>query len=167
MKEFDSDGRILCKIQASIFEDSLKMPCSSAIFIRRFMNSSAAISMDDKSYLNMSSNTDTVFEDLNREYGEISYGKTKYASSELNWIGYLYRYWAYVFDWQSPRIYKTVNGREMHSLYLAYHSLDPAQAIERIAEAKGIELSSGKDEADRIAEGVKILRRIKSEKETT
>ncbi len=160
MREFDSDGRLLCKIQASIFEDSLKIPGSSAIFIRRFMNSAVAGSMDDKSYLNLSSNIETVFEDLNREYGETEYGKIKYSSNELNWIGYLYRYWAYVFEWSSSKIFKTVNGREMHSIYLAYHSLDPEQAIARIAESKGIDISAA-DNTDRIKEGVEILKRLK------
>jgi hypothetical protein len=160
MREFDSDGRLLCKIQASIFEDSLKIPGSSAIFIRRFMNSAVAGSMDDKSYLNLSSNIETVFEDLNREYGETEYGKIKYSSNELNWIGYLYRYWAYVFEWPSSKIFKTVNGREMHSIYLAYHSLDPEQAIARIAESKGIDISAA-DNTDRIKEGVEILKRLK------
>ena len=160
MREFDSDGRLLCKIQASIFEDSLKIPGSSAIFIRRFMNSAVAVSMDDKSYLNLSSNIEAVFEDLNREYGETEYGKIKYSSNELNWIGYLYRYWAYVFEWSSSKIFKTINGREMHSIYLAYHSLDPEQAIARIAESKGIDISAA-DNTDRIKEGVEILKRLK------
>ena len=164
MKEFDSDGRLLCKIQASIFEDSLKNPGSSAIFIRRFMNSAVAASMDDKSFLNLSSNSETVFEDLNREYGATEYGKTKYSSNELNWIGYIYRYWAYVFQWPSRRIYKTINGREMHSIYLAYHSLDPEQAIARIAESKGIDISATENNPGRIQEGVEILRKIKGEK---
>ena len=39
----------------------------------------------------------------------------------------------------SKRIYKIIQARELGALYHPYHSLDPAQAIERICEAKGID----------------------------
>ena len=44
---------------------------------------------------------------------------------------------------------------ELRKLYYPYHSLDPAQAVERIMEAKGL------TEPDDIQRGVEILRRIR------
>ena len=48
--------------------------------------------------------------------------------------------------------------KELRQLYYPYHSLDPAQAIERILESKNL------GEEDLTQKGVEILRRIMSEK---
>lgn len=46
MREFDADGLLVCRYQASIFERSLiKTECGSAVFIRRFMNSDVAATL--------------------------------------------------------------------------------------------------------------------------
>ena len=83
-----------------------------------------------------------------------SYGKEKYSEAELYWIGYIYRYWSYTYQKTSKQIYKFIKPKELRSLYYPYHSLDPAQAIERILEAKGV------DEKDMTARGVEIMREI-------
>ena len=72
----------------------------------------------------------------------------------MYWIGYIYRYWSYTYQKTSKQIYKFIKPKELRSLYYPYHSLDPAQAIERILEAKGV------DEKDMTARGVKIMREI-------
>lgn len=69
-------------------------------------------------------------------------------------MGYLYRYWAYTYEISSKHVYKQMKANELRKLYYPYHSLDPAQAIERILESKGIE------EEDYIEKGVRILREI-------
>jgi hypothetical protein len=53
-------------------------------------------------------------------------------------------------------MYKIIKPNELKRLYFSYHSLDPAQAIERILESKGIS-----SEDDMISRGVEILRRIR------
>ena len=70
-------------------------------------------------------------------------------------MGYLYRYWACAFGMSSRAIYKIVGANELRSLFFAYHSFDPEQAIRRIAESKGIKLDE-----DPIEKGVAALRRI-------
>ncbi len=163
MRSFDNDGKLLCDVQAKIFETSLNYPASSPIFIRRFMNSTVAEAMDDVHYLDRSDSPDAVFAEIDRQYGATSYGKIKYSANELNWIGYLYRYWAYTYEWSSKNIYQTVSAREMDRLYQAYHTLDPAQAIERILEAKGLCIQTNEKDVNRICEGAAILRRIREE----
>ena len=37
----------------------------------------------------------------------------------------------------SSQVYKIVKPKELRGLFLPYHTLDPAQAIERIMEVKG------------------------------
>ena len=139
MKKIDHDGLILCRIQGSIFENSLKKTnTGSVIFIRRFMFSDIAKEFDSKAYLDGTLTKDEVFELIENEYGKSSYGKNKYNSEALYWIGYLYRYFAYTYELSSKQVYRIIRPKELNGLYLAYHSFDCAQAIERILEAKNI-----------------------------
>jgi len=139
MRKIDHDGLLLCKIQGAIFENSLKKTnTSSEIFIRRFMLSDIAKQFDSKAYLDGTLIKDEVFELIEEEYGESSYGRNKYNSEVLYWIGYLYRYFSYTYELTSKQVYRYVKPKELNGLYLAYHTLDCAQAIERILEAKNI-----------------------------
>ena len=155
MKKIDEMGLKTCKIQAEVFSDSvIKTNCSSPIFIRRFMNSQVAQRMDLGGFLFEACDVDQIFQEIEAEFGESSYGREKYSESELYWIGYIYRYWSYTYQKTSKQIYKLIKPKELRGLYYPYHSLDPAQAIERILEAKGL------DEKDMTAQGVKIMRNI-------
>lgn len=155
MKKIDEIGLKLCKIQADVFSESLSREnCSSLIFVRRFMNSQVAQRMDTGTFLFEACDINQVFDEINEEFGYTSYGKEKYSEPEMYWIGYIYRYWAYTSAKTSKQIYRIIKPKELRDLYYPYHSLDPAQAIERILEAKGI------SEADLTAKGVKILREI-------
>ena len=102
MKEMDKDGLILCEIQGRIFEESYdKYETSSPVFVRRFMNSKLAEEMDAEGFLERPFNEEDAFGTLDKEFGQSSYGTTKYSPDILNWIGYLYRYWAYTYDMPS------------------------------------------------------------------
>ena len=139
MRKINHDGLLLCKIQGIIFENSLKKTnTSSEIFIRRFMLSDIAKQFDSKAYLDGTLTKDEVFELIEEEYGESNYGKNKYNSEVLYWIGYLYRYFSYTYELTSKQVYRYVKPKELNGLYLAYHTLSCAQAIERILEAKNI-----------------------------
>ncbi len=154
MRKIDETGLKLCKIQADVFAASVaETKCSSLIFIRRFMNSNVARRMDMEGFLFEACDTNQIFEEINMEFGDSSYGKEKYGQSELYWIGYIYRYWSYIHKKTSKQIYRIIKPKELCDLYYPYHSLDPAQAIERILEAKGVE-------EDLTARGVKIMRDI-------
>lgn len=139
MRKIDHDGLLLCKIQGAIFENSLKKTkTSSEIFIRRFMFSDIAKEFDSKAYLDGTLTKDEVFELIEEEYGKSNYGKNKYNSEALYWIGYLYRYFSYTYELTSKQVYRYVKPKELNGLYLAYHTLDCSQAIERILQAKNI-----------------------------
>lgn len=161
MKKMDTDGLVLCDIQGKIFEESSENEqCSSNIFIRRYINSAVCKRLDTTSFLNESSSSLKIFEEINEEYGRSVYGKTKFSKEELFWIGYILRYAAYVYEISSKKLYKIVNASQLRKLYYPYHTLDPHQAIDRIFEAKGITLSRSEEETTRL--GVTILRRIKA-----
>ena len=55
-------------------------------------------------------------------------------------------------------MYKIVKPKELRGLFLGYHSLDPAQAIERILESKGM-LFDDESELKRQFEIYKAIRR--------
>lgn len=155
MKKIDEEGLRLCALQAEVFAESLgATQCSSPIFIRRFMNSQAAARMDKRGFLLEASDEAHILNEVDMQYGPTSYGKERYGREELYWIGYLYRYWAYTYEKSSKQVYKQIKAKELRKLYYPYHSLDPAQAIERILE------SSGSKEEDYTEKGVRILRRI-------
>lgn len=139
MKTMDKDGLLLCNLQAKAFELSLNtLEMSSEIFIRRFMYSRIAREMDSMAVLQTNLQAKDILDLLEEEYGKSTYGSVKYARDEIYWIGYLYRYFAYTYDKTSLQVYKTVKPKELRGLFLPYHTMDPAQAIDRILEGKGL-----------------------------
>lgn len=155
----DENGLRLCDMQAKIFAGTLKYTeCSSAVFIRRFMLSEFARRMDSGSVLYETITETDVYSEIEAEYGKTSYGCENYSYDELYWIGYIYRYWCYIYATDSKKVYRIILPKELRKLYFPYHSLDPENAIERILEAKGIKND------DMIAKGVNILRNIQNNK---
>ena len=118
------------------------------------MNSQVAQRMDAGGFLFEACDVNQIIEEVDTEFGESSYGSEKYTENEMYWIGYIYRYWAYTYQQTSKQIYRFIKPKELRDLYYPYHSLDPAQAIERILEARGVR------EDDLTARGVRLLREI-------
>ena len=139
MIKIDRDGLLLCELQAKAFELSITLQnTSSEIFVRRFMNSKVAKDMDNLSFLQTNLQPKDMLERVDEEYGESNYGSKKFAANEMYWIGYIYRYYAYTYGKSSQQIYKTLKPKDLRDVYLPYHTMDPAQAIDRILESKGI-----------------------------
>lgn len=158
MKKMDKDGMLLCELQAKTFELSLKLTeTSSEIFIRRFMNSDVAKMLDNTSILETNLQPQDIIESIQEQYGVSHYGSVKYTENEMYWIGYLYRFFAYTYELQSRRVYKIVKSKELRGLFLPYHILDPAQAVERILEAKGLCF----DEESELRRQYEIYKRIR------
>lgn len=148
MKTFDRNGQLLCELQAKAFELSVdQTQMSSAVFIRRFMNSQAAKRLDDGSILTSNILPVDLLDLLEEQYGPSQYGSRQYSHDELFWIGYVYRYFAYTYEKSSSYVYKIVKPQELWELFPAYHTLDPSQAIERILEAHHFQ--NAKNELDR------------------
>ncbi|MBQ8260897.1 MAG: antitoxin [Lachnospiraceae bacterium] len=160
MRKISTDGLLLCKLQAETFEISIeKTDASSEIFIRRFMKSEIAKRLDNESILESNIQANDILDIINEEYGISNYGSVKYSKNEIYWIGYIYRFFAFTYDMTSAQVYKIVKPKELRGLYLAYHTLDPVQAVERILESKGM-LINPKEELNRQYE---IFKRIRKE----
>ena len=159
MRKIDNDGLILCEIQAKAFElSATAQDTSSEVFIRRFLNSDAAKKMDNPAVLQSNTQAADLLNLIDEEYGKSEYGSVKYRVNELYWIGYIYRYYAYTYDKTSKQVYKTVKPKELRGLFLPYRTMDPAQAIDRILEAKGL-ANDGADEEKRQLEIFKRIRK--------
>lgn len=162
MKKINKDGLLLCELQATAFENSAdKIDSSSEIFIRRFMKSKIAKRLDDESVLESNIQANDILQLVDEEYGVSNYGSIKYTRNELYWIGYVYRYFAITYELTSAQVYKIVKPKELRSLFLPYHTMDPSQAIERILEAKGLLL----DENMELERQYKIFKRIRQSKD--
>ena len=160
MRKISNDGLLLCKLQAETFEKSIdKMDTSSEIFIRRFMKSEIAKRFDNESVLESNIQANDILELINEEYGISNYGSVKYTRNEIYWIGYIYRYFASTYEMSSAQVYKIVKPKELRGLFLPYHTMDPAQAIERILEAKNMIV----DEEAELRRQYEIFKRIRKE----
>ena len=133
MRKIDEIGLKLCKMQADVFSASAnETNCSSPIFMRRFMNSQVAQRMDLGGFLFEACDVNRIFEEIDAEFGESSYGKEKYSEAELYWIGYIYRYWSSIWlketsNWQGDSISFWKRRREGRGGYAAYHKQDQSR----------------------------------------
>lgn len=161
MRKIDKDGLLLCDMQGKTFELSVTaQDNSSEIFIRRFMNSEVAKQLDNMAVLQSNIQAADILSLIDEEYGKSNYGSVKYTPNELYWIGYLYRYFAYTYDKTSVQVYKIIKPKELRGLFLPYHTMDPAQAIDRILEAKGL----ANDSVDEEKRQFLIYKRIRENK---
>lgn len=93
------------------------------------------------------------------QYGASTYGKEKFSNEEMHWIGYIYRYWAYINEKSSKEIYKIMKPEQLRKLYFPYHSLDPLQAIDRMKEEAD---PVNQNDLDDISRGVIALRKVRN-----
>ena len=157
MKSMDSYGLKLCAFQADIFEESLSATdCGSRIFVRRFMMSKLAKRMDGGGSLFEGIDVSAAINEISDQYGPSSFGKDRYGAQEIHWMGYIYRYWCYIFELSSKQVYRIIKPDELNKLYYPYHSLDPEVAIQRILESKRITPEND------IIRGAQVMRRIRA-----
>jgi hypothetical protein len=158
MKNIDKDGLLLSKIQGNIFLNSLNYTSSSTeVFIRRYMNSSIVETLDSKAFLDDSLTIKEVFKNIEEEYGKTSYGTNKYSKETLYWIGYIYRYMAYIYELSSKQVYNIIKPKELNERYYLYHTYDTNLAILNILEEKDISF-------DAIKLNKKLLSLLKTKK---
>ena len=142
MKQINTDALLMFNMQAELFERSVdKVNTSSEVFVRRFMNSNVAREFDSGAILDDTKSIQAIFCEIEEEYGESDYGSIKYNKDVMYWCGYLYRYFSYLYELSSKQAYKYLPLKYVSSTYEAYHTLDVKQAIDRLLEAKGIDLS--------------------------
>ncbi|MBD9227293.1 MAG: antitoxin [Clostridiales bacterium] len=123
------------------------------------MRSKIAKNLDNESVLECNIQANDILQLVDEEYGVTDYGSVKYTHNEMYWIGYLYRYFAFTYELSSVQVYKIVKPKELRGLFLPYHTMDPAQAVERILEAKGMILNDDRE----LERQYEIFKKIRSQ----
>ena len=145
MKKAGFNCKNLCKMQANLFLHYYKYSsCSPLVFARRFMTSKVAERFDTTEILLESSTEKNLVEEIDAQYCRTSHGKVEENLEAMYWIGYIYRYWCYVYEVKSKVLIQALPPSELYKRYYVYHSMDLDYAIERIAEEENICLAPKK-----------------------
>ena len=126
----------LCDEQGFLFEQSASLSLNSPTFIRRYMNSALALSLDEEEDDVYAFSLTDLFAIVNAPYPQIQEGIAgkHYPKEILYWMGYLYRYWAYYRYRNSKSLYRLCPSTTLYPAYFAYHTMDPKTAIENLEE---------------------------------
>ncbi len=126
---------LLCDMQGQLFELSANKGYSSEKFVKVFMTSSFAESLDsDFDHLQWAGK-EYILEIIEDELSDklIIDGKTL-DKEILFWTGYVYRYWHFYTGESSLKIYKQAPLSTMKAIYYAYHTLSVELAIDKLKE---------------------------------
>ena len=123
----------MASMQASIFEKSSERNISSYYFIQEFMNSDDAKSLDDLSFLYGGSSELEIYINIinNAKRKE---GGTIYPPEIMHWIGFFYRYAAYLTGVSSKKLFKLISPSVLNKAYPLYHSLEISKAVVTVFE---------------------------------
>jgi len=134
MKDFDHNGLLLAEYQGRLFEQSLTLPCSTGIFMRRFFHSDLLSVLDANNPALLSLDVSEGLRAITAQFGESDYGKIKYAAAPLFWIGYTYRYIAYTREHSTPFIAQLFSYKQLNDVYYSYHTQDPEWCVRNLLE---------------------------------
>lgn len=125
----------LCQMQAQLFVLSREMGYDSEAFIKAFMASNIAKSLDMPFNHMQWAGTYYLMSRMEEEHAdELQQGEC-YDNETLYWIGYLYRYWHICTGESSREILKKAPAKTMKIVYLMYHTMSPEMAIDRLKES--------------------------------
>lgn len=95
MQNLTLEKRQLCDIQGRLFELALKTGLDCPSFIKSFMNSKAAASLDDVYDRLQWAGEEYILDELDDEVNGLKKAGTTNPSEVMYWTGYTYRYWHY------------------------------------------------------------------------
>ena len=145
----------LCSIAGKIFEASTtSRQYSSAVFIRRFMLSNIATLFESGRYLMMSNTIQDVFDELDEQFGQSTYGKEKYPAKVMYWVGYTYIALARLNKLSCKQTYKLFNAKSIIKYYNIMHTFSTEEAVERMLD------SINYQETDYLKQGIINLRNM-------
>ncbi len=126
----------MCDVQGRLFELSADRKYSSSAFIKAFMLSPVAKSLDSKfNHMQWAGEEYLLDEIISLFDNDIFFkGGAILSKDVLYWIGYIYRYWHYYTGEDSAKIYKQAPYDIMKRNYMIFHTMDPVVAIEDLKE---------------------------------
>ena len=126
----------MCDIQGRLFELSAERKYSSSVFIKEFMTSPVAKSLDSKFNHMQWAGEEYLLDEIVSSVGTevFSKGGTILSKDVLYWIGYIYRYWHFYTGEDSAKIYKQAPYDIMKRNYMIFHTMAPELAVEDLKE---------------------------------
>lgn len=134
MRAFDHDGLLLAEYQGKLFEKSADLNCSTAVFIRRFLHSKYVKKLDTNDLSALSLDVKEGIDNIQNQFGDSDYGKTKYSKSALFWIGYMYRYISYTREVTTKFVMKLFPHKQLNDVYYSFHTQDPEWCVQSLLE---------------------------------
>ena len=137
-----NDASLLsCRFVSDLFEYSTKkQECSSKVFIKAYVYSSVSNTISNSSFILNSLDISQAYELIKKEK-KLTIGKDIYPSYVMSRIGYIMEYFTLSTNIPLTVLYKKIKPEELYTLYESYHSLDNDLVIQRICEAKNINLN--------------------------
>lgn len=140
MREFDTNGLRLAEFQGKLFERSVTdLECSSGIFLRRFLHSELLKKLDKNESAFLSLNVNEGLSLIEEQFGKSSYGKVKYDSKAMFWMGYIYRYISYTRDISTSLLMKYFSYKKLYELYYVYHTQDLEWVVNSLLELNNLD----------------------------
>ena len=126
----------MCDIQGRLFELSAERKYSSSVFIKEFMTSPVAKSLDSKFNHMQWAGEEYLLDEIVSSVGTefFSKGGAILSKDVLYWIGYIYRYWHFYTGEDSAKIYKQAPYDIMKRNYMIFHTMAPELAVEDLKE---------------------------------
>ena len=126
----------MCDVQGRLFELSADRKYSSSAFIKAFMTSSVAKSLDSSFNHMQWAGEEYLLDEIVSSVTAEAFSKNSDILSKdvLFWIGYIYRYWHYYTGEDSSKIYKQAPYNVMKRNYMIFHTMAPELAIENLKE---------------------------------
>lgn len=126
----------MCDVQGRLFELSADRKYSSSAFIKIFMTSSVAKSLDSSFNHMQWAGEEYLLDEIVSSVTADAFSKSSDILSKdvLFWIGYIYRYWHYYTGEDSSKIYKQAPYNVMKRNYMIFHTMAPELAIENLKE---------------------------------
>ncbi len=137
LREFDKLCHTLSLSQARIFERSVEDGIPSYTFIKSFMLSSSAKSLDELNLESTGLSEIEIYEDI-KDRIKTRRGKLL-PYPIIRFIGYFYRSAAYMSGLSSKYIFNTISVKYLENNYLTLHSLSIVGAVNEVFDALKIE----------------------------
>lgn len=138
MREFDTNGLIVCEFQAELFEKSyMFFEGSSIIFFKRFLNSDISDILDENESSLISFSIEEVFDFFDDDFQKSKKGKDKLSPNILYFIGYVYRYISYTRDISTRLLFKLIPYELIKDSYFSLHTQDLENVVSNLLELAG------------------------------
>lgn len=134
MKHFDHNGVLLAEFQGKIFEKSSKLDISTPIFMRRFLHSDLLKKLELNNAAIILLDENLALDEINEQFTDTKYGKIKYSSTALFWIGYFYRYVAYTRETTTNFVMSIFPYEKLNELYYSFHTQDMEWCLNSILD---------------------------------